>query len=281
MDAEEALRLIGQGENQTVEFKASFSDEDAAIESLCAFANAQGGTVFFGVRNDGTLLGASVGDNTLEKFANKVAGSLFPKIVPSIHKLSIDGKTIVAAVVGGASKGKVIFTGSARVRSGRANLQMSWDQVKDRILEAEPDRSEERDRPRFEVVYAGVSKSQATAEPKFRVRQASGENLADLEWRIRGQFVSDWRQATGSALDRTSFIPALSLPQPPHENQRVGKNEIGFEIRFHWRGQVRHEIHRWRTPQQVPSTLSDWEIEEKILPPLYFEEQGEVGVFLA
>ncbi|MGA2285486.1 MAG: RNA-binding domain-containing protein [Dehalococcoidia bacterium] len=281
MTPEEAQRLIEQGEGQRAEFKKGFAEERQAIEALCAFANADGGTVFLGVQDDGTILGVSVGANTLEELANKVARSLFPQTIPRIDELILDGKTIVVATVNKASKGKVVFTGSPRARSGRANLQMSWEQVKDRILEAEPDRPEERERPRFEVVYAGVGKSQAIAEPKFRVKQASGENLADLEWRIRGRFVSEWRQASGSALDRTSFIPALSLPQPSHEDRRVGGNEIGFEIRFDWRGQVRHEIHRWRTPQRVPSTLSDWEIEKKILPPLYFEERRESGVFFA
>jgi hypothetical protein len=275
---EEALRLIEEGEGQRVEFKKSLAEENQAIEALCAFANADGGTVFFGVRNDGTIAGVSLGDNTAENLANKIARSLFPQIIARIEPLPIRGGTVLAVIVDRVSKGKVVFTGPARVRSGRANLQMSWDQVKDRILEAEPDRPEEPDRPRFEVVYAGVGMPQGIAEPRFRVKQASGENVADLEWRVRGRFISEWRQASGSALDRTSFIPALSLPQPPYEDKRVGEDEIGFEIRFDWHDQVRHEIHRWRTPQRVPSTLTDWEIDQKILPPLHFEEPREVGV---
>jgi Putative DNA-binding domain len=278
---EEALRLIEQGEGQRVEFKKSLAEENQAIDALCAFANADGGTVFFGVRNDRTIVGVSVGVNTLEELANRIARPLFPQTIPRIDELSLDGKTIVAVTVDKAAKGRAVFTGPARVRSGRANLQMSWDQVKARILEGEPGRSDQRDRPGFEVTYAGVGKPRAIAEPRFRVKQTSGENIADLEWRVRGQFVSEWRQASGSALDRTSFIPALSLPEPSSEDQRVGRHEIGFEIRFDWQGEVRHEIHRWRTPRPAASTLSDWGIEEKILPALYFEEAREVHVFFA
>lgn len=191
------MHLIQQGEGQGVEFKESLAEQNEAIDALCAFTNADGGTVFFGVQDDGTILGAAVGTNTLEGLAAKIARSLFPQTVPRIDQLTLGGKTIVALTVDKAAEGKVVFNGSARVRSGRANLQMSWDQVRDRILEVRPDWSEERDRPRFEVVYAGVSKSQAVAHA-----------------------------ATGT-------------------------------------------LH-----------VSDWEIEEKILPPLYFEGQGEVGVML-
>ncbi|MBK8221687.1 MAG: ATP-binding protein [Candidatus Obscuribacter sp.] len=38
---------ITRGESETLEFKRSFGAE--AIESLCAFANADGGTVLIGV----------------------------------------------------------------------------------------------------------------------------------------------------------------------------------------------------------------------------------------
>jgi len=267
---EEALRLIEQGEGQTVEFKASMSAVEEGIDSLCAFANADGGTVFFGVRDDKTIVGLSVGANTLEELANKIARSFFPRTVPRIDEFSLSNRTILAITVETAGRGKVIFRHAPRRRSGRTNQQMSWDQVRDKISQEGTNWSDEQ--PRFEVTQAGVTKSAAIAEPKFRVNQASGDMVADIEWRIRGQFVSDWRQTTGSALDRTAFIPALNLPHPSYQDPRLGPYEIGFEIRFDWRGRVCHEIHRWHTPQRLPSSLSDWEIEGKILPPLRFEE---------
>lgn len=41
------------GESQTLEFKASF--DKAAIETLVAFANAQGGTVVIGIADNGKV----------------------------------------------------------------------------------------------------------------------------------------------------------------------------------------------------------------------------------
>jgi len=70
MDTEEAKAITRRGEGQHTEFKKSLSADNEAIKSLCAFANADGGTVFFGITNNGEYLGISLGNNTLENFAN-------------------------------------------------------------------------------------------------------------------------------------------------------------------------------------------------------------------
>jgi predicted HTH transcriptional regulator len=88
---EEAQRLIQQGEGQQIEFKASFSESREAIETLCAFTHADGGTVFFGVRDDGTIVGVQLGKKTLEDFANQVRSNTQSPLTPRIYKYAIDG----------------------------------------------------------------------------------------------------------------------------------------------------------------------------------------------
>jgi ATP-dependent DNA helicase RecG len=51
--------LVRAGESYTVEFKTSFNRE--TIESLVAFANAQGGTVLIGIADDGSVCGVTIG----------------------------------------------------------------------------------------------------------------------------------------------------------------------------------------------------------------------------
>ncbi len=72
MHADEVTTLISQGEGQRVEFKETFAETNKAIESLCAFANSRGGTVLFGVRDTGQVVGVSLGRNTLTGFANNL-----------------------------------------------------------------------------------------------------------------------------------------------------------------------------------------------------------------
>ena len=78
MTPEEAQRLIEQGEGQTVEFKSTFAVANDAIESLCAFANADGGTVFIGVANDRTIVNPQAGKKTLEDFGNTLKANTDP-----------------------------------------------------------------------------------------------------------------------------------------------------------------------------------------------------------
>ena len=63
MTATEFQVIISKGESSTVEFKswkkASGMKEriSLAVDELIAFANTKGGTLFFGVEDDGTVTG--------------------------------------------------------------------------------------------------------------------------------------------------------------------------------------------------------------------------------
>ena len=65
MTTQELKKLIASGESQTLEFKASFSNE--AVESIAAFSNTNGGTVLLGVADNGQIPGLNL---TAENFSN-------------------------------------------------------------------------------------------------------------------------------------------------------------------------------------------------------------------
>lgn len=58
------LSLLKQGESQTVEFKTSFQRE--VIETVVAFANAQGGQIFIGVADSGEIIGYSANQESMQ-----------------------------------------------------------------------------------------------------------------------------------------------------------------------------------------------------------------------
>lgn len=76
-------KLTGNSESETLELKESFSNE--ALESIGAFANAQGGTLLVGVRNNGKIIGVTVGANTLEEWAQKIQAKMQPRILTSMR----------------------------------------------------------------------------------------------------------------------------------------------------------------------------------------------------
>lgn len=57
MSKKEWLRMVKAGENLTVEYKRQVPKLERLARSFSAFSNSSGGTVFFGVEDDGTMVG--------------------------------------------------------------------------------------------------------------------------------------------------------------------------------------------------------------------------------
>ena len=55
--------IIPTTESITIEFKTSFNED--VIETLVAFSNAKGGTVYVGVSNIGEIKGVQIGTETI------------------------------------------------------------------------------------------------------------------------------------------------------------------------------------------------------------------------
>lgn len=53
----DVMALIAEGEGLRVEFKRHFSTEEKIAKEMIAFANTKGGTILFGVDDDGTVVG--------------------------------------------------------------------------------------------------------------------------------------------------------------------------------------------------------------------------------
>ncbi len=92
-------RGIPEQEGQTVEFKASLAERREAIQTTVAFANADGGCVYFGIRDDGTVAGVKVGANTLERLADAIRDSTYPTLPVYIEQVQHNGKVVVIVEV--------------------------------------------------------------------------------------------------------------------------------------------------------------------------------------
>lgn len=71
---------IPRTESKTVEFKMAFNQD--AIVALVAFANAEGGDVFIGVRDDGKVVGVQLASESETAWVNEVKSKTAPAIVP-------------------------------------------------------------------------------------------------------------------------------------------------------------------------------------------------------
>ena len=78
-------------ESQNVEWKESWRDE--YLKWICGFANAQGGTIYIGMNDNGDVVGVSDSKKLLEDIPNKITQSL--GIVADVNLLSKDGKDYI------------------------------------------------------------------------------------------------------------------------------------------------------------------------------------------
>ena len=69
MNRSQLQKLTAKGEGPHVEFKQSTAELTGAMQALCAFLNAKGGTVVIGVSPKGKLVGQQVSDDTQQKIA--------------------------------------------------------------------------------------------------------------------------------------------------------------------------------------------------------------------
>ena len=123
------MKLENCFETETVEFKSTLAELDKGIVSLTAMLNKSGtGTVYFGVRNDGEILGldGTIGQETIRKIGTRIAESVRPAVVPKIYFEEHGGKTIIVVELSGRNK-PYSASGEYRIRIGSENRNLEPD----------------------------------------------------------------------------------------------------------------------------------------------------------
>ena len=83
-------------ESETVELKEIVVDD--IKKEIIAFANCEGGKLFIGVRDDGSVIGVENPDESALQVSNMIRDAIKPDLTMFLHyeTLEIDGKHIVA-----------------------------------------------------------------------------------------------------------------------------------------------------------------------------------------
>ncbi len=92
-------------ETELVEFKKTTGELKEGIVSLASMLNKNGkGTLYFGVRNDGEIVGQQIGDRTMREISQSIANAIKPQIIPTIIMELCDDKNIIKVNVEGDEK---------------------------------------------------------------------------------------------------------------------------------------------------------------------------------
>ena len=83
-------------EDEYTEFKKTTAELTAAMNDISAMLNKHGnGTLYFGMKNDGTPYPFTINDSTLRDISRKIYESIKPQIYPNICKKMVDSTTVV------------------------------------------------------------------------------------------------------------------------------------------------------------------------------------------
>jgi len=118
---------IPKEENVTVEFKNSFNEE--AIETLVAFSNAKGGTVYVGVSDKGKVQGITIGKETIPNWINEIKLKTSPQIIADADVITVEKKIVVALFAPEYPIKPVSIRGRYYKRVGKSNHLLSIDEI--------------------------------------------------------------------------------------------------------------------------------------------------------
>ena len=122
-------------ESETIEFKKSTAEVKPGVVSIVAMLNKHGrGEVYFGIADDGKVLGQTIGRMTLKDVTQAVVDNTEPKVYPKVEVRQIEGKDCIVVEAHG-KLGPYFAYGRAYVRVGESDKAMSPQNLEERFME--------------------------------------------------------------------------------------------------------------------------------------------------
>ena len=121
-------------ETESVEFKKTTGELREGMISLASMLNKNGkGVLYFGVRNDGEIVGQQIGDRTLREISQGIANAIKPQIIPTIIMELCDDKNVIKVTVEGDEKPYSAY-GKYYMRSADEDREISPQQLRGLML---------------------------------------------------------------------------------------------------------------------------------------------------
>ena len=121
-------------ETESVEFKKTTGELREGMISLASMLNKNGsGILYFGVRNDGEIVGQQIGDRTLREISQGIANAIKPQVIPTIMMELCDDKNVIKVTVEGDEKPYSAY-GKYYMRSADEDREISPQQLRSLML---------------------------------------------------------------------------------------------------------------------------------------------------
>ncbi len=165
-------------ESETVELKKSTSEIKEAIVSIAAILNKhRKGELYFGIKNDGTVVGQDVSEQTIRDVSKAISDHIEPKIYPKIDRASIGGRDCILVSFSGENPPYFAY-GRAYMRVGDEDRQLSASELEKFILDKNREKMQWDNQP-SEV---GINEVDPQAVREF-VKKANIAGRIDFEFK--------------------------------------------------------------------------------------------------
>ena len=126
LSSEQIMAMIAEGESINVDFKRTLFPDDSRkprrtlnkelVKDLSAFANTEGGYLFIGVDDDGTVTGFDSSDKLEQRIINLCRDLCNPPLRPYLQKPEVDGKHILVIEIDQGLSDLVMVQGRVYIR---------------------------------------------------------------------------------------------------------------------------------------------------------------------
>ncbi len=121
-------------ETELIEFKKTTGELKEGIISLASMLNKNGrGVLYFGIRNDGEVVGQQIGDRTMREISQGIANAIKPQVIPTIIMELCEDKNVIKVTVEGDEKPYSAY-GKYYMRSADEDREISPQQLRGLML---------------------------------------------------------------------------------------------------------------------------------------------------
>ena len=172
-------------ETEKIEFKKTTGELREGITSLASMLNKNGyGVLYFGVKDNGEVVGQQIGDRTLREISQSIANFIKPQVIPTIEHELVDDKNIIKIEVRGSEKPYSAY-GRYYMRSADEDRELSPTALKELMdrqsssdiltLIPSPVQALTFNKLKIAYVTAGLTVEQATFEDNTGLKNGGGK----------------------------------------------------------------------------------------------------------
>lgn len=124
-------------ETETIEFKKTTGELKEGIISLSSMLNKSGtATLFFGVKDNGEVIGQEISSRTLRDISQAIATAVKPQIIPTITLELTDERNVIKVTADGTDKPYSAY-GRYYIRSADEDRDLTPEQLRQMMQEQE------------------------------------------------------------------------------------------------------------------------------------------------